>query len=412
MSLYPPSNIQWSEWVWDPNYGQHFRQATDANGQPLIQWESELANNPSTPRETDEVPDVSALTLQDPPSPGDGDPANYTTEASSKPKSKSKSHKSSKKESKSSKSKSKSSHRKGKSRAQDDDEEEEEPDPTQTGRVYFDHQTGEYLPYPENDQDPGQYGTGDGDDAELEAYHQSRKYNRDQYSAGGPADSAYGAYEPAEPAEPEEPPARAEEHITGTAGDYELLDPRYQVVHSSYFQPGEVFKVLWPEPAGSRSAPSVSTYADGSTKGAASVAIYPDQYGGQIFAHFRRFIVIANDYGHCQCVPISTYGKKGCTKSGAKPSQHGIVHDMRSRPHLLSHEPELGYSPVRLEITDPSEKISRESRVNYAKLTTVEHNVKVLFVGRVIPEDLSIAKNAVDDCWIKKTHTTRRHRRQ
>jgi hypothetical protein len=32
------------------------------------------------------------------------------------------------------------------------------------------------------------------------------------------------------------------------------------------------------------------------------VAIYADQYGGQIFAHFRRFIVIANDQGHCQCV--------------------------------------------------------------------------------------------------------------
>ncbi|KAI8713320.1 hypothetical protein NCS52_01275900 [Fusarium sp. LHS14.1] len=409
MSMYPSSNIQWSDWVWDPNYGQHFRSATDANGQSLIQWESELAPNPSTPRgETDDVPDISALAI-DSPSPGDGDQTNYTTEASSKSKSKSKSHKSSKKESKSSKSKSKSSHRKGKSRAQDDDEEEEEePDPTQTGRVYFDHQTGQYLPYPEDEQDPGQYGTGDGDDAELEAYHQSRKYSGDQYSAGGPADSAYGAYEPAEPEEAP-PPARAEEHITGTEGDYEMLDPRYTVVHSSYFQPGEVFKVLWPEPAGSRSAP---TYAEGSTKGAPSVVIYPDQYGGQIFAHFRRFIVIANDYGHCQCVPISTYGKKGCTKSGAKPSQHGIVHDVRSRPHLLSHEPELGYRPVRLEITDPSEKISRESRVNYAKLTTVEHNVKVLFVGRVIPEDLSIAKDAVDDCWRRKTHTTRRYRRQ
>lgn len=44
-------------------------------GEALIQWESEVANDPSTPRETDEVPDVSTLTLQDPPSPGDGDPA-------------------------------------------------------------------------------------------------------------------------------------------------------------------------------------------------------------------------------------------------------------------------------------------------------------------------------------------------
>ncbi|RSM19014.1 hypothetical protein CDV31_002145 [Fusarium ambrosium] len=392
MSMYSSSNVQWSDWIWNPEYGQHYRQGIGANGETVIQWQSEITEDPSTPRETDEVPDVSTLTLQDPPSPGDDDPANYTTEAKSKSRSKHKSSKS--KESRSSKSKSKSSHRKGKSRAQEDEEEEEEeePEPTQASQMYFDHETGQYLPYPGNEQG-GQYG--DDDDAALQAaYHEARKYSRDQYSAGGPAGSAY-AYEPTEP---EEAPRAAEEHIAGTGGDYEPLDPRYQVVHSSYFQPGEVFKVLWPEPAGA-------------TRAAPSVATYPDPFGGQIFAHFRRFIVIANDYGHCQCVPISTYGKKGCTKSGAKPSQHGIVYDMNSRPHLLSNEPELGYDPVRLLITDPSEKISKESRVNYAKLTTVEHNVKVLFVGRVVPEDLPIAKDAVDACWRKKTHH-RRHRRQ
>lgn len=86
----------------------------------------------------------------------------------------------------------------------------------------------------------GQYGGGDDDDAALQAaYHESRRYSRDQYSAGGPAGSAYGmlfgtqlrasglmheniAYEP----EPEEAPARVEEHITGTQGEYEPLDPR------------------------------------------------------------------------------------------------------------------------------------------------------------------------------------------
>ncbi|KAJ4309960.1 hypothetical protein N0V84_011224 [Fusarium piperis] len=377
MSMYSSSSVRWSDWIWNEEYGQSYRQGVDVNGETHIQWQSEVVDDPSAPRETDEVPDVSTLTLQDPPSPGDDDPTSTSSKG---------------KESKSSKSKSKSSHRKGKSRAQEE-EEEEEPDPVPAVQMYFDHETGQYLPYPDPEQ-AGQYGAGDDDDAALQAaYHESRKYSRDQYSAGGPAGSAY-AYEPTEP---EEASVRAEEHIAGTQGEYEPLDPRYQVVHSSYFQPGEVFKVLWPEPAGS-------------TRAAPSVAIYPDQYGGQIFAHFRRFIVIANDYGHCQCVPISTYGKKGCTKSGAKPSQHGIVYDMNSRPVLLPNEPELGYDPVRLQITDPSEKISKESRVNYAKLTTVEHNVKVLFVGRVVPDDLAIAKDAVDACWRKKTHH-RRHRR-
>lgn len=44
-------------------------------GETLMQWESEVANNPSTPRETSDVPDMSTLTLREPPSPDGGDPA-------------------------------------------------------------------------------------------------------------------------------------------------------------------------------------------------------------------------------------------------------------------------------------------------------------------------------------------------
>lgn len=93
--------------------------------------------------------------------------------------------------------------------------------------------------------DPGGYhGARDGDDAALEAaYHESRKYSRDQYSAGGPAGPAGMLSSPQlracqlihgntayEPAEPEETPAHVEEHIAGTAGEYEPLDPRKSCV--------------------------------------------------------------------------------------------------------------------------------------------------------------------------------------
>lgn len=54
---------------------------------------------------------------------------------------------------------------------------------------------------------------------------------------------------------------------------------------------------------------------------------------------------------------------------------------------------------------NPGEHISEESRVNYSKLVTVEHNVKVLFVGRILYEDWPIVQQAVDDCWeAKKSH--------
>lgn len=78
----------------------------------------------------------------------------------------------------------------------------------------------------------------------------------------------------------------------------------YRVAQSHMFQPGEVswlnpdskimltarqvFKVLWPEPAGGGSV--------------VEETVYRDRYGGQIFVHFRRFIVVANDRGHCTCM--------------------------------------------------------------------------------------------------------------
>ena len=43
----------------------------------------------------------------------------------------------------------------------------------------------------------------------------------------------------------------------------------------------------------------------------------------------------------------------------------------------------MSKKPIRVEIKDPSHKLDPMSRLNYAKIYTVEHNVKVLFIGKV-----------------------------
>ncbi|RSL74690.1 hypothetical protein CEP51_011483 [Fusarium floridanum] len=189
------------------------------------------------------------------------------------------------------------------------------------------------------------------------------------------------------------------EHIVGTNGNHEIVDRRYRVVPVNNFQPGEVFKIMCPEPAATATGTSIIIEERG----------FHNQHG-QIWTHFRLFIVVATDYGHSQCVPINTYGRKACTKQGVKPNHHGIVCEVGHRPTLLSNEPELGFAPIHVQIHEIGEKIRRECRVNYSKLTTVEHNVKVLFIGRVVPEDLAIVKDAVDQCWMNKTHRRRRRR--
>ncbi len=73
-------------------------------------------------------------------------------------------------------------------------------------------------------------------------------------------------------------------------------------------------------------------------------------------------------------------------------------------PKMLDGEPKLGFAPVKMRFTPSDEKLARESRVNYSKLVTIEHNVKVFFIGQVLQSDLPIVSEAVDKCWKEKRH--------
>ncbi|KAF4996931.1 hypothetical protein FDECE_12254 [Fusarium decemcellulare] len=193
------------------------------------------------------------------------------------------------------------------------------------------------------------------------------------------------------------------QHIIRTMGDVEQLDHLcvgYQVQHSARFQPGEILQVLSPDT-------TQGTEGDGY---ASDETIYRDEYGGQIFVHYRRFILLANDLGHCQCVPISTHRGKGLKKRGIRAETHGIIYEKDKRPSLLDGEPEAGFPPVRVELFEHGERWPPVSRVNYEQLTTVEHHIKVLFIGRIMAADWKIVQDAVDTCWSNRTHY-RRHRR-
>ncbi|KAL2256129.1 hypothetical protein VTK26DRAFT_2141 [Humicola hyalothermophila] len=184
---------------------------------------------------------------------------------------------------------------------------------------------------------------------------------------------------------------------TSVGQEPDMLDG-YVVEPSGRFRPGEIFKILWCEPLGA--GPPRSEVITG------YVAMQEDLDGRQFYQGFRRFIVVANDEGHCTCVPILTYGHKGCTKRGVKPSKHGVIYQLGKKPRLVDGEPELGFPPVRVDLYEKTEKLDKESRVNYSKLTTIEHNFRVFFIGRVVPEDFKkIVSPAVDICWNKK----RRH---
>ncbi|KAK5656173.1 hypothetical protein OQA88_4933 [Cercophora sp. LCS_1] len=172
------------------------------------------------------------------------------------------------------------------------------------------------------------------------------------------------------------------------------LDSRYVVENSNRFIPGEVFKTLWSEPLGaSRKDDEKTTEVE-----------VRESMGEKFYFGVRRFIVIANDEGNCTCVPILTYERRGCTKRGVKAGKHGIVYPSTGRPHAMPGEPALGFQPVRMRLDHATEKLAKESRINYAKLVTIEHNVKVFFIGRIVRNDFDAVQRAVEDCWAAKLH--------
>ncbi|KAJ3940125.1 uncharacterized protein N0V96_010135 [Colletotrichum fioriniae] len=252
------------------------------------------------------------------------------------------------------------------------------------------------------------YATADLDDFDDPVVQEAMSNRNEMYGTsghGGPStEPAYGtAYEEddgaATPKGRQSPTPSFD--ITGTHGSAEDLDPRYVVEPSHKFRPGSVFKVLWSEPSGSHAAGN-STISEKQQ--------IQDQFGGSVFIGFRRFIVIANDEGHCTCVPILTYQGKACNKRGVKAHKHGMIYSHKlHRP--LRDEPKLGFPPVRAKITIEGEKLAKESRVNYSKLVTVEHNVKVFFIGYISPDDFEDVEYAVDDCWEKKTRAKKKSRK-
>jgi len=169
-------------------------------------------------------------------------------------------------------------------------------------------------------------------------------------------------------------------YIAGTPGQKEKLDPKYKVHHEREFYFGRVFKVLWSEPKG----------AVGASTATRGTEFHPSQpqanskYGEEAYISIRRFVVVSDrQKGHSICVPILTYGRQATTKHGVHPEHHAIVFTGKEAPALLPREQQLELGPIKVEPKPPNEKLDPLSRINYAKLYTVECNVKVLFVGCV-----------------------------
>jgi hypothetical protein len=135
---------------------------------------------------------------------------------------------------------------------------------------------------------------------------------------------------------------------------------------------GIVFKILWIEPRGQ--APGSSTVV---------TSDFSNSMGFGYFAKIRRFVIVKIFKAHCTCLPLLTYTGLGTTKPGVNPKDHAAVFTGH-KAQLAPGEAEIGLRPaLRVIPNNPKEKLDPMTRLNYAKLYTVEYNVNLRFIGRV-----------------------------
>ena len=62
----------------------------------------------------------------------------------------------------------------------------------------------------------------------------------------------------------------------------------------------------------------------------------------------------------------------------------------------------LTKSPIQVVTMNGSDKLEPESRLNYAKIYTVEHNIKVHFIGRISKLSMPIFIADFKSTWLAK----------
>lgn len=165
--------------------------------------------------------------------------------------------------------------------------------------------------------------------------------------------------------------------------DITRLDPRYRRRPSTWFRVGRIFAIVWAEPAGG------SEMSSGRRPSLQTTDTTPGRYGEYVYSRIRHFVVLRKGDTYCNALPIVTYNGQGVSKKGVNKAEHAIIYSGKSVPDPLPQErPDRGESgmleeAIRYQPDEPSEKLHVASRINFGKVYTIEHNVKVRAIGFV-----------------------------
>jgi hypothetical protein len=187
---------------------------------------------------------------------------------------------------------------------------------------------------------------------------------------------------------------RARQRLIDTqSGDSEKLDPSFSIRPGTFFSVGRVFKVLWAEPAGGN-----ATVITRNT--------FKNLFGERVHSKVRWFVVIRKGTYYCGALPIATYGGKGVAKRGVVKSEHGIIYtgknipipDRKELPTALNEEG-MRSEPIQVDPDSPIDRLDPKSRINFAAVSTVHHNIKVKSMGKVNQKSIRVLLQHFHNVW-------------
>ncbi|KAH8656069.1 hypothetical protein BGZ60DRAFT_417710 [Tricladium varicosporioides] len=164
----------------------------------------------------------------------------------------------------------------------------------------------------------------------------------------------------------------------------EKLDPSFKVHPQRDFQVGTVFKILWSEPAG----------GDGLDHTEVTDNESYTKFGEKTHSKIRRLVVVKSNHGHSLCVPVLTYQGQGVNKKGIRKEGHAALYSSTDKPSFAPGEV-LHIKPISVQMSSPKEKLDPMTRINFNKVYTVEHNVKIFIIGKIHPDH----KQQFYDAW-------------
>ncbi|KAM5437156.1 hypothetical protein MferCBS31731_005573 [Microsporum ferrugineum] len=143
-----------------------------------------------------------------------------------------------------------------------------------------------------------------------------------------------------------------------------------------------VLSVLWAQPAGDTSVPHDRN----------NPYFYATRLGQEVHANIRRMVVVKNEQG-CSWA-INTYGERGLLKRGIDLNTHAAVYMRGSEPAPNDPTRVPGLPPIMINPYSPREQLHSKSYLNFGKVFTVDHNIKVKPVGHVSEESMRTFRRA------------------